>query len=158
MKCYKLESAMLYFYDELNDAERSEFEKHLRSCAECRAEIAALKECAESYASITVDKPADETLDRILQKSKQKQPVWAKLFPKVAFATASMVLIFVGITGYLLLHKQPAHLKWNNIDEQIALVSDNINQLQLESAIPVSMELNNINEDISTLQTGLGME
>lgn len=159
MKCNRSESAILYFYNELNDSERREFEQHIRECKECQTEIQNLKECIESYNSMSVDNPSEEVLDRILAKSKRNIGFqWGRLFPKVAFAGVSMVLVVGVITGYLLLHKQPTNLQWNNIDEQIALVSDNINKLQIESAIPISMELNSINEDISNLQTGLGTE
>jgi len=55
-----LESAALYVIDAMTAEERRAFESHLRSCAECRAEVASLEGVDEALASAVpqIDPPA----------------------------------------------------------------------------------------------------
>ena len=55
-----LESAAHYVIDAMTAEERRAFESHLRSCAECQAEVASLKGVDEALASAVpqIDPPA----------------------------------------------------------------------------------------------------
>ncbi|GAB3197720.1 anti-sigma factor [Nocardioides hungaricus] len=55
-----------YAVDALDDLERAAFERHLAECAECRAEVAGLREAAALIAETTTADPPPELRDRVL--------------------------------------------------------------------------------------------
>ena len=55
-----------YAVDALDDAERVEFERHLAECAECRAEVASLREAAGLLAETTATEPPPDLRARVL--------------------------------------------------------------------------------------------
>jgi anti-sigma-K factor RskA len=55
-----------YAVDALDDAERAEFEKHLATCASCRAEVDDLREAAGMLAELTSAAPPPELRDAVL--------------------------------------------------------------------------------------------
>lgn len=55
-----------YAVDALDDLERVAFERHLRECAECRAEVAGLREAASLIAETTTLPPPPDLRDRVL--------------------------------------------------------------------------------------------
>lgn len=55
-----------YAVDALDDLERAAFERHLAECAECRAEVAGLREAASMIAETTTAEPPAELRDRVL--------------------------------------------------------------------------------------------
>jgi anti-sigma-K factor RskA len=55
-----------YAVDALDDIERAAFERHLAECAECRAEVASLREAASLIAETTASEPPPELRDRVL--------------------------------------------------------------------------------------------
>jgi len=55
-----------YAVDALDDLERAAFERHLVECAECRAEVASLRETAALIAETTAVAPPPELRDRVL--------------------------------------------------------------------------------------------
>ena len=56
------ENAALYVYDEMSDGDRHELEQHLERCAECRAEIEALRSFKMTMASDAVPEPSPNLL------------------------------------------------------------------------------------------------
>jgi anti-sigma-K factor RskA len=55
-----------YAVDALDDLERAGFERHLAECAECRAEVASLREAASVLAETTATEPPAGLRDRVL--------------------------------------------------------------------------------------------
>ncbi|MBI2242985.1 MAG: anti-sigma factor [Nocardioides sp.] len=55
-----------YAVDALDDAERASFERHLTECAECRSEVASLREAASRLAETTAAEPPAGLRDRVL--------------------------------------------------------------------------------------------
>jgi anti-sigma-K factor RskA len=55
-----------YAVDALDDLERARFERHLAECAECRAEVASLRETAALLAEETATPPSAALRDRVL--------------------------------------------------------------------------------------------
>lgn len=55
-----------YAVDALDDLERAAFERHLAECAECRAEVASLREAASTLAETTATEPPAGLRDRVL--------------------------------------------------------------------------------------------
>lgn len=55
-----------YAVDALDDLERAAFERHLTECAECRAEVASLREAASTLAETTTTEPPAGLRDRVL--------------------------------------------------------------------------------------------
>ena len=47
-----------YAIDALDDVERARFERHLAECADCRAEVASLREAAALLPETAADRPA----------------------------------------------------------------------------------------------------
>jgi hypothetical protein len=56
------ENAALYIYDEMSDGDRHELEQHIERCAECRAEIEALRAFKLAMASDEVPEPSPNLL------------------------------------------------------------------------------------------------
>ncbi|QWF22010.1 anti-sigma factor [Nocardioides sp. LMS-CY] len=55
-----------YAVDALDDLERVAFERHLAECADCRAEVAGLREAATLLAETTANEPPAALRDRVL--------------------------------------------------------------------------------------------
>lgn len=55
-----------YAVDAVDDLERAAFERHLAECAECRAEVASLRETAAMLAETTATAPPAALRDRVL--------------------------------------------------------------------------------------------
>jgi anti-sigma-K factor RskA len=55
-----------YAVDALDDLERAGFERHLAECAECRAEVASLREAASLLSETTTTEPPAALRDRVL--------------------------------------------------------------------------------------------
>jgi anti-sigma-K factor RskA len=73
-----IDSAASYALDALDPGERSSFEAHLATCAECQAEVAAYREVAGAlaYAAPANTIPRSDALrDRILREARQVRPI-----------------------------------------------------------------------------------
>jgi anti-sigma factor RsiW len=72
-----------YAVDALDDGERAEFERHLTSCATCRAEVDSLREAAALLPETTATEPPAALRDRVLAAAATVRP----LPPEVATVT-----------------------------------------------------------------------
>lgn len=64
-----------YAVDALDDVERARFEKHLIVCADCRDEVASLRESAALLGGLTDTAPPPEMRDRLLAGIKEIRPL-----------------------------------------------------------------------------------
>ena len=64
-----------YAVDALDDIERAGFERHLAECAECRAEVASLRETSALLAETTAVPPPGALRDRVLADIKTVRPL-----------------------------------------------------------------------------------
>jgi anti-sigma factor RsiW len=64
-----------YAVDALDDLERAGFERHLAECAECRAEVAGLRETAALLAETTAVEPPAALRDRVLAEITTVRPL-----------------------------------------------------------------------------------
>jgi anti-sigma-K factor RskA len=64
-----------YAVDALDDLERAAFERHLAECAECRAEVAGLREVAAALAETTAAAPPAALRDRVLATAATVRPL-----------------------------------------------------------------------------------
>jgi anti-sigma-K factor RskA len=108
------ESAGLYMLDALDGTERAEFERHLRSCAECTAEVRSLKSVAVAlrYAAPTVD-PPPSLRNRVLAVTGRQSGAPSTVVSMPSRATprssvfssgwlsaAALLLVSIGLAGY----------------------------------------------------------
>lgn len=93
-----------YAVDALDDLERAAFERHLAECAECRAEVASLREAAAMIAETTAVEPPAELRDRVLagittvrplppEVPEVPAPVVRRRRPRLLLAAAAAVVI-----------------------------------------------------------------
>lgn len=70
-------SAAAYALGALDAEERVAFERHLASCAACRAEVVELREAAAmmAYAAPSRDVPRDELRERVLREARDVRPI-----------------------------------------------------------------------------------
>ncbi|EGD40930.1 anti-sigma-K factor RskA (Regulator of sigK) [Nocardioidaceae bacterium Broad-1] len=64
-----------YAVDALDDIERARFEEHLAVCADCRDEVASLRDSAWTLGSLTDTAPPPELRDRLLAGIKEIRPL-----------------------------------------------------------------------------------
>lgn len=64
-----------YAIDALDDVERARFERHLASCADCRAEVGSLREAAALLPETTATAPPASLRDRILDDIDTVRPL-----------------------------------------------------------------------------------
>lgn len=64
-----------YALDALDDAERAVFEQHLAGCAECRTEVAGLREAAALIAETTAVEPPPSLRDAVLAQISTVRPL-----------------------------------------------------------------------------------
>lgn len=75
-----------YAVDALDDLERAAFERHLARCADCRDEVASLREAASLIAETTTTEPPAELRDRVLAGIANVRPLPPEV-PVVDLAT-----------------------------------------------------------------------
>jgi anti-sigma-K factor RskA len=104
-----------YAVDALDESERAEFERHLAVCAECRAEVASLRETAALLAEAESETPPASLRAGVLTGISQIRPlppetpslptrieeagatrVRRRRFPQLLVAAAAIVLIAAG--------------------------------------------------------------
>jgi len=85
-----------YLYDELEGAERSRFEAHLDTCAECRAEVAGLRRTRQHLT--TWSPPEPEFNFHIVRGAAAPPPArrWFGFVPQWAMAAAASLLVLAG--------------------------------------------------------------
>ena len=71
-----------YAVDALDDIERIRFEEHLAACADCRDEVASLRDSAWMLGSLTDTAPPPELRDRLLAGIKEIRPLPPETTPK----------------------------------------------------------------------------
>lgn len=94
-----------YALDALGDAEEVEYEAHLRHCARCREELAALQEAATALAYAAPPAEASPHLrERILERARSERPNvvplhrrWTPRVPTALAAAAAVVALGIGI-------------------------------------------------------------
>ncbi|WP_243060592.1 anti-sigma factor domain-containing protein [Nocardioides sp. SR21] len=95
-----------YAVDALDDIERAAFERHLAACAECRAEVASLRETAALLAATEAVEPPTSLRGRVLAEISTVRPLPPEVAPQqprrwlgtlVAAAAAVVVLLGAGL-------------------------------------------------------------
>jgi anti-sigma-K factor RskA len=97
------ELAASYALGALDRVESAEFERHLETCAECRAEVQSFQEVAATLAhGVTPATPSPELRDRVLREAHRVRPIPVRRagVPWAAAAAAAVVLALVGGYGY----------------------------------------------------------
>ncbi|MDR0330091.1 MAG: zf-HC2 domain-containing protein [Chitinispirillales bacterium] len=117
MECSKFEvSGLLYVSGELSDSEAREYESHLGSCEECRAETEAYRRERAAYYTpeILGERPRPEVDSEILRVcSNPKKAAAATFMPmlflkKYAPIGVFLMLVMVAIGGYIRYHSMAA--------------------------------------------------
>ena len=117
-----------YAVDALDDLERAAFERHLRECAECRAEVASLREAASLIAETTTLAPPPDLRERVLAGAASVRPLPPELpaatepaattprgrrFPMLLVAAAAVLVVGAGAVAW----QQP----WADDSSQVQL-------------------------------------
>jgi anti-sigma-K factor RskA len=100
-----------YCLDALDERERAEYEAHLATCEECRAELASLQESASSLAySVPAPAPPPQLRERILEQARSERSNVVPLRrPRVNYvlgavaAVAAAVAVALGLWNLALL-------------------------------------------------------
>lgn len=74
----------LYFYDELNEAEKSIFEEHLQDCEKCQMELEKMETLQATLNVMPDKKPTDTLMNRVNNKimnriEAREESLWSKL-------------------------------------------------------------------------------
>jgi hypothetical protein len=105
--CDQRERLIDYIYDECEPADRAAMQQHLETCADCRAEIAALRSVREELQAWEV--PVHESVWKPFAPA--PEPAWWSQVPRWAMAAAAGLVIASGATGgavsYALMRQQP---------------------------------------------------
>lgn len=95
-----------YAVDALDDLERAAFERHLAECAECREEVASLREAAALIAETTTAEPPPELRDRVLAGIATVRPLPPEVAPPThgrrrtaRFLVAAAAAAVIGVGG-----------------------------------------------------------
>src|SRR5262245_3444620 len=98
--CDERERLIGYVYDECDSSERRAIEGHLDECADCRAEIGALRRVRQDL--LAWDVPAHEPVWRPFEPA----PVvpWYRQVPAWAMAAAASVMFLIGAAGGVVTH------------------------------------------------------
>lgn len=94
-----------YALDALDDLERAAFERHLAECAECREEVASLREAAAMIAETTTAEPPAELRDRVLAGIATIRPLPPEVAPPTyrrrttRFLVAAAAAAVIGVGG-----------------------------------------------------------
>ncbi|OYO01551.1 anti-sigma factor [Enemella evansiae] len=96
-----------YLLDALTDVERQQFERHLASCPDCRAEVGELRESLAEVSRVTATAPPPALREQVLARAREIRPlppnepvrVTARRSPwgwRVVAAAAALVAVIAG--------------------------------------------------------------
>jgi len=126
-----------YAVDALDDLERAEFEQHLAVCADCRAEVASLRETAALMSETESETPPESLRAGVLSGIRQVRPlppevpslpepvatgpndVRRRRLPALLAAAAAVVLLAAGALAW-----HPWHHDRGSVAEQVLNASD----------------------------------
>jgi anti-sigma-K factor RskA len=116
-----------YALDALDERERAEYEAHLATCEECRAELASLQESASSLAySVPAPAPPPQLRDRILEQARSERSNVVPLRrPRVNYvlgavaAVAASIAVGLGIWNAMLLNERDDRSVLTNPDARV---------------------------------------
>jgi anti-sigma-K factor RskA len=113
-----------YAVDALDDIERAGFERHLAECADCRSEVASLREAGALLAEDAATDPPAELRDRVLAGIKTVRPLPpateerpTRRFRLAVVAAAAAVITAIGVGGAI---TQP----WNDDSSTTVTTAD----------------------------------
>lgn len=122
------DSLPVFALGSLSEAERAEVAAHLRTCAECRRDLAAYEATVAQLAAATPSQVAPGTVKTRLMKQVRRtksDPWWASSQRQLAFAVVG-VMIIAGLTVSNI-------LLWDALQKQPT-------QTQVASAVTISLE------------------
>ena len=94
------ELAAAFALGALDPAERIEFERHLETCASCRAEVQSFREVAGRLAyTAPASTPSPALKDRVLRTAREVRPIAARRRGVLPWAAAAAAAIAV-VAGY----------------------------------------------------------
>ena len=88
----RCEQVLLYAQGELNPAEKTAFEAHLKTCASCQAELKFLAKLDEG---LTPPAVPQRVVDKLFARTTRKKPFWARFKWELAGLTAAACAAFV---------------------------------------------------------------
>jgi anti-sigma-K factor RskA len=117
-----------YALDALDERERAEYEAHLATCADCRAELASLQESASSLAyAVTAPAPPPTLRERILEQARSERVNVVPLRPRrlnyalgAVAAVAATIAITLGLWNIALLDERET--LYNAVDPHARVV------------------------------------
>lgn len=138
-----------YAVDAVDDIERRLFERHLATCAECRDEVASLKETGSLLSSTSATSPPSSLRDRLMEDIATVRPLPPEVpvrqdaersgvskrrwFPSLVAAAAAVAVIG---GGGALVATQP----WQDGTSQQATATDQVLQARDARAVTVDFE------------------
>jgi hypothetical protein len=91
--CDRKELLVSFLYDEIDSASKREFQNHLKTCVDCRDELAEL---GATRAQIAMWSPPDADLGfRIVREAESPKRRWFQWSPAWGFAAAAIVLLAI---------------------------------------------------------------
>lgn len=96
MKCENFETIIAdYIYNELNDSQKQEFEKHLETCEKCKSNLEAYKRVIEASKKNIITPDLTEINKKILEKAKEN----ITIDKKYVFTSYILPLAMIFIVG-----------------------------------------------------------
>jgi hypothetical protein len=98
--CNHKDDLVSYLYDDLDGAARLAFERHLRDCADCRGELAAMRAVRTDL--LTWSPPEPDFAFRLVSEPKVLRPAvpsWRAWFTPAAAFAAAAVLVLAAAAG-----------------------------------------------------------
>ena len=133
MNCGYGEKLILYFYGEAGEGLRAEMESHLRACAGCRGELAALSASAAWLGAGS--RPPAEALENVMRAARAAAPAGRRGFAfsfREMLAAGALAAVMAGVFA---VSGRPAggDLSWkSSIDTDLDSVEYSMSQAQSE--------------------------
>src|SRR6266849_6696650 len=97
MNCQHIQTLLGRLHDgELEPAERSPVESHLRNCAACRAELVRIRELSELTAALNEPEPPGDLWNRVAGGLAKARPGRARTWLRSRWAAAAALLLVAG--------------------------------------------------------------
>jgi hypothetical protein len=158
MFCKSLENeGILYLYDELDSADRKNFETHILNCSRCRSAVEQFRETRDFYQKVEVDAPSIWTL--LLLKLKSRTFTFFTRLKKFFLAlsrqkklwipaTVSLAIIFISL-AIIKTFQRKSNIPVNSeeILEWTILSDDSVNSLdqQMDDIFAKNVNIKKIN-------------
>jgi hypothetical protein len=141
---------ILYLYNELNEKDRSMFQKHIKNCDSCKKNIKEMEKTLKLYEDIPDSYPSSAVVERIIVRVKKRRSWKMALIRPILVGAGCILLVFIG--SHLFHHIPEDIYAWQNgVEESLNSIDKEIYSLKERDYISLVNNIDGVEYNIENL-------